>query len=138
MQSLLRRRGVRQFVKFAIVGASSTVIDWGIFYLLDFTLGVYYLTAKVLSFSIAVINSFIWNRHWTFRSTNPNKRQEFIKFLIIALVGLTINALIMYFSVTIYHTRKIVGLIFATGITTFWNFLVNKFWTFKDGPVKDK
>ncbi|MFA6492789.1 MAG: GtrA family protein [Patescibacteria group bacterium] len=131
MQNLLRRRFVRQFVKFGLVGVSSTIIDWGIFYFLNLTFGIYYLTAKVLSFSVAVINSFVWNRRWTFRSTDPNRNREFTKFLIIALVGLFINALIMYLAVSIFHTRKIVGLIFSTGIVTFWNFLANKFYTFK-------
>jgi putative flippase GtrA len=98
---------------------------------LNLTFGIYYLTAKVLSFSVAVINSFVWNRRWTFRSTDPNRNREFTKFLIIALVGLFINALIMYLAVSIFHTRKIVGLIFSTGIVTFWNFLANKFYTFK-------
>lgn len=132
MSALLKRRIFRQFVKFGLVGISSTIIDWGVFYLLNLIFGVYYLTAKVLSFSVAVINSFIWNRRWTFRSQNPNHSEEFVKFLIIALIGLSINALIMYLAVSIFHTRKIVGLVFATGITTFWNFLANKFYTFKN------
>lgn len=134
MENLIQRRGVRQFVKFGIVGLSSTIIDWGIFYLLNHYM-VYYLTAKVMSFSVAVINSFIWNRRWTFRSQDPNRNKEFIKFLLISLVGLTINALIMYVAVSVYGTRKIVGLIFATGITTSWNFLANKFYTFRKSQV---
>ena len=132
MKELLKRRGVRQFIKFGIVGASSAIIDWSIFYLLNLTFGVYYLIAKVLSFSVAVINSFIWNRRWTFRSQDPNRKKEFTKFLIIATVGLSINALIMYIVVSIYGQRKFVGLIFATGLVTFWNFLANKFYTFKN------
>lgn len=131
MKELIQRRGIRQFVKFGIVGISSTAIDWGIFYLLDYVFGIYYLTAKVLSFSVAVINSFFWNRRWTFRSTDPNHNKEFVKFLIISLVGLSVNALIMYLFVSIWHTRKIIGLIFASGIVTVWNFLANKYYTFR-------
>lgn len=131
MNDLFRRRVVRQFIKFALVGASSTIIDWGIFYLLNLIFGVYYLTAKVLSFAVAVVNSFIWNRRWTFRSTDSNRSKEFTKFLVIALVGLSLNALIMYLAISIFHTRKIVGLVLSTGVVTFWNFLANKFYTFK-------
>ena len=132
LRAAVGRRGVRQFIKFGIVGASSAIIDWSIFYLLNLTFGVYYLIAKVLSFSVAVINSFICNRRWTFRSQDPNRRKEFTKFLIIATVGLSINTLIMYIVVSVFGQRKIVGLIFATGIVTFWNFLANKFYTFKE------
>jgi len=133
--SLLHRRGVRQFVKFGIVGASSTVIDWGIFYVLYLIFGMYYLIDKIISFGFAVINSFIWNRKWTFRSNNPQKIREFVKFLIIAAIGLSLNALIMFIAVDGYNLRKIFGLMAATAIVTFWNFLANKYYTFKESQA---
>lgn len=131
MKALLRRRIFRQFVKFGIVGIFSTIIDWGIFYFLNYLLGIYYLIAKVLSFLVAVLNSYIWNRRWTFRSSEKRKMHEFIKFLIISLVGLSLNTWIMYTAVDGYHLRKIFGLMAATGFVTIWNFLANKFYTFK-------
>ena len=131
MSSIIQRRGVRQFIKFGLVGVLSTIIDWGIFYLLNLFFGVYYLLAKVISFSVAVINSYIWNRNWTFRSQDTGKTKEFTKFLIVALVGLGINVLIMFIVVDHLHWRKIFGLIFSTGFVTIWNFLANKFYTFK-------
>lgn len=132
---IIQRRGVRQFIKFGLVGLSSTAIDWSIFYLLNLTFGVYYLYAKVFSFAIAVINSFIWNRRWTFRSQDPNRSQEFGKFFAIALIGLSLNALIMFLAVEDLHWRKIFGLILATGIVTIWNFLANKFYTFRESQL---
>ena len=132
MNSLLARRGVRQFVKFALVGLSSTAIDWSIFYLLNSFFGLYYLIAKILSFSVAVINSYTWNRCWTFRSQNPYRTKEFSQFLTVALVGLSLNTFIMYLVVTVFGGRKIIGLILATGIVVFWDFLANKFYTFKE------
>jgi putative flippase GtrA len=129
--SILRRRGVRQFVKFGLVGLSSTVIDWGIYLILTRFLGVFYLMAKILSFSIAVINSYIWNRRWTFRSNDPAKLRQFIKFLTISLVGLVLNSLIMYLAVEHLKLADIYGLVLATAIVTIWNFLANKFYTFK-------
>ena len=128
---LLHRRGVRQFVKFGIVGASSTIIDWGIYLLLTRTFGLFYLMAKILSFSVAVLNSYIWNRRWTFRSNDPAKLRQFIKFLTISIVGVVLNALIMYLSVDYLYLNDIYGLVFATVIVMFWNFLANKFYTFR-------
>lgn len=131
MRNLLKRRIIRQFVKFGVVGASSTVIDWGIFYILIWTMPIYYLYAKVISFSFALLNSFIWNRRWTFRSKDSKRAKQFTKFLFIALIGLSLNTLIMYIVVNHLHHRKIIGLICATAIVTFWNFLANKLWVFK-------
>jgi len=130
--TIIHRRGVRQFVKFGIVGVSSTIIDWGIYLGLTRLLGFFYLDAKVISFLFSVINSYILNRSWTFRSTDPKKLHQFGKFLVVAAVGLGLNALIMYLVVSKLHLHDIIGLIFASAIVMFWNFLINKFWTFKE------
>ena len=133
--NIIHRRGVRQFIKFGLVGASSTIIDWGIYLVLTRFLGIYYIMAKILSFSIAVINSYIWNRRWTFRSNNPQKLREFIKFLIIAFVGVVLNSMIMYIVVDFVHLGDLYGLVFASGIVMFWNFLANKYYTFKESQA---
>ncbi len=135
MKYIPKRRGVRQFIKFALVGISSTVIDWGIYLVLTRFLGIYYLMAKILSFSIAVINSYIWNRRWTFRSNDPQKLREFIKFLIIAFVGVILNTLIMYIVVDFIRLSDIYGLFFASAIVMFWNFTANKYYTFKESQA---
>src|SRR5579872_297934 len=66
-QPLHERKSIRQFVKFCIVGASSTVISFTIFNMLlqkyDFPL----VPAVTVAFLVSVINGFLWNRHWTFK-----------------------------------------------------------------------
>lgn len=135
MQNIIERRGVRQFVKFGIVGVSSTAIDWIVYFLLTRSFGVFYLDAKVISFTISVINSYIWNRRWTFRSQDPAKLRQFSKFLVVAGVGLGLNTLIMYIVVSKLLLDDIIGLVAATAIVLIWNFLINKYWTFKEVAV---
>lgn len=133
MNKLFKRRGIRQFIKFGIVGISSTVIDWGIYLIVTRIFGIYYLMAKILSFGVAVLNSYIWNRRWTFRSDDPQKLRQFIKFLTISIVGLVLNSTIMFIAVDKLKYHDIIGLVLATGIVTIWNFLANKFYTFRSG-----
>jgi len=135
VKELLKRRVFRQFIKFGLVGVSSTVIDWGIYLILTRFAGIYYLMAKILSFSFAVINSYVWNRRWTFRSNDPQKLRQFIKFLIIALVGVVLNTLIMYIVVDYIHLNDLYGLVISSAIVMFWNFLANKFYTFRELQV---
>jgi len=130
--NLIHRRGVRQFVKFGIVGVTSTIIDWGIYLGLTRIFGLFYLMAKILSFSVAVLNSYIWNRRWTFRSNDPRKLKQFIKFLTISIVGLVLNSTIMFLAVDHLKLHDIWGLVLATAIVTIWNFLANKLYTFRE------
>ncbi len=135
MQNILNRRGVRQFIKFGIVGASSTAIDWAIYLGLTRFFGLFYLMAKILSFSLAVLNSYIWNRRWTFRSNDPRRLRQFIRFLTISIVGLVLNSTIMYIAVSQLKVHDIWGLALATAIVTIWNFLANKYYTFKESQI---
>lgn len=121
-----------QFIKFCLIGAMSFLIDAGIYLVLTRFLAVYYLLAKIISFILAAINSYFFNRSWTFRSKNPRIKQEFIKFLIVATIGLGLNSLIMFLTVSWLKLNDILGLIIATFIVMFWNFTANKIWTFKD------
>lgn len=130
--SFHQRRGVRQFIKFAIVGFSSTILDWGLYFILTRYFLLFYLSAKALSFVLGVINSYVWNRRWTFRSKEPKKFHQFSKFLVVASVGLGINTLIMFIVVSQLHLSDIIGLLLSSIFVMSWNFLVNKFWTFRE------
>lgn len=125
-------KSFRQFIKFSLVGASGTIVDWVFYFVLTRWLGIFYLIAKTLSFVIAAINNYVWNRIWTFRSKEKNITGEFAKFFLVSLVGLGLNVLIMYLAVDKLAISDLWGLVLATAVVTFWNFLANKFWTFKN------
>lgn len=137
LKTLLKREGVRQFIKFAIVGLINTLVDWVVFSVLKIPfrasgqLGKQY--AKAGSFVISASSSFFMNRAWTFRSQNKKIQEEGLKFLLVSLIGLAINNLVFYLvtSSSGLHLYDISGLIIATASATFWNFFANKLWTFK-------
>jgi len=136
----LRQKTLRQFVKFGIVGAINSLVDWGIFYLLKIVLpGVFTSLnlqtikqiAKAISFTVSAISSYIMNRKWTFRSTRSGVGREAVKFLVVATGGFLINNVTFYLVTARAGWRDIFGLIIATAAATFWNFILNKKWTFK-------
>jgi dolichol-phosphate mannosyltransferase len=129
---LLRQRVVRQFIKFGIVGFMSFAIDAGLYLLLTRALGTFYIYAKITSFCIAATNSYILNRRWTFRSTSPDRLRQFAQFLVVATTGAGMNAGIMYLLHGRLRIHDLYAFVVAVGVVMFWNFLVNRAWTF--GP----
>lgn len=125
---------VRQFYKFSVIGVSNTIIDFSLYYVLTrtiFTFSFGYLFANVISFSVAVTNSYVWNRMWTFRSTNSNKILEYTKFYFVNLSGLLLSTGLLFIFVHFVHLHDTVGKLLAIILVLFWNFLINKVWVFK-------
>lgn len=131
LQLAWQREGLRQFVKFAAVGLINTVVDWSIYFVLNRLLALPKLPSKLGSFVVAAANSYYLNRTWTFRSTNKAVAKEFTKFILVATTGAVLNAGIFWLIVIQGGAADIVGLFFATGLVTVWNFIINKYWTFK-------
>ncbi|MDD5431104.1 MAG: GtrA family protein [Candidatus Pacebacteria bacterium] len=140
----LRWPVVLQFVRFGIVGGFNTLFDLGILnlliYLTDIDAGIYYSVFKAISFCIAVINSYIWNKFWTFKTAGePVRAGEAIKFFAVYLVGFGINVSVASILVNFIGAPegidgKIwanIGALTASFTGLFWNFLGTKFIVFK-------
>ena len=129
------KKSYRQFIKFAIVGAINTLVDWAVYFLVVFAFKVdtqmIKQFAKVISFIVSAISSYGMNRIWTFRSRNKKIIKEATRFFMVAIGGLLINSTVFYLATRHGQLRDVFGLILATAAATFWNFLFNKRWTFR-------
>jgi len=134
LQRLRERRGVRQFVKFGIVGASGFIVNLVIFTLLQRVVpdhaaaGPYYAIYSIAFLGGGVSNYFL-NRRWTFRSTGHAGREavQFLGVSVLALVvGLIVSALA---APALGHGHKLWFVATLSGIVV--NFFVNKYWTFR-------
>lgn len=97
---------IYQLAKFILVGGLNFLIDMGVLNFLIFSTGVSTgITQsgfKSLSFLVAVTNSYVWNRHWTFKNeAQESISQEFFQFFIITVIGFSINVGIDYILVNI-------------------------------------
>ncbi len=132
---MLRRQGARQLIKFSIVGVINAGVDWGVFYLILLVTGwqiqPFKQAAKALSFVVSASSSYGANRLWTFRSKNPAIGRQLLQFIGVALVGLLINNTAFFVASAVFDWRDITGLVTATALSAFWNFSLNKYWTFR-------
>jgi putative flippase GtrA len=132
--SFAGRRGVRQFVKFGIVGASGFIVNLIVFTVLQrldpfHNQTLHYNVLYSISFLAGGVSNYWLNRIWTFRSTGHAVREgaQFLTVSVIALiVGLIISALVAPW---LGHGHRTWFLGTVAGI--FVNFFVNKYWTFK-------
>jgi putative flippase GtrA len=82
-----------ELIKFAIVGATTFIIDSAIFYTLKLTvLEPKPVTAKIIAGIVAVIASYILNREWSFRDRGGRERHhEALLFFGVSGVGVVLS-----------------------------------------------
>lgn len=132
-EGFFQRQIVRQFVKFCVVGGTSTVIDVGLHFVLMFfvkvngvplgeVLGNWLVhnfpalyphvetisdpavpVLKVPTASLAILNAFYWNRRWTFRITDKIDQSTQLRKFIVI---------------------SVIGMILNTVLTTVFNSII--------------
>ncbi len=120
------------FLKYAFVGCLGTAIDLGSLYVFVDRLHIPMLVSAALSFLLAVINNFTLNKLWTFGNKSRNIRKQFIKFLIVSTIGLMLTEICMAFFVYALKIWYMASKLITSGLVLTWNFLANRYWTFKD------
>lgn len=82
-----------ELIKFAIVGATTFIIDSAIFFTLKLTiLEPKPVTAKIIAGIVAVIASYILNREWSFRDRGGRERHhEALLFFGVSGVGVLLS-----------------------------------------------
>lgn len=126
------QKTVIQAFKYAAVGISNTLIDAVAYLALTRWLWLESLPvqAKGIAYTIGMINSFYWNRTWTFKSRS-NPWQAALLFTLTHIVALGINAGVMYLGLEMFNFSEITSLILATAASFIWNFILNKLVVFK-------
>jgi len=134
----------KQIFRFFVVGVINTGIDFLILniemFLTKITSGPGMIVQNAISFGLATINSYYLNKYWTFDYKDKKKEGvKFAQFLIVSLIGISINTAIVYLFTTLVSPMfgmgnqlwANIGKILATGISLVWNFLGYKFIVFK-------
>lgn len=133
MVDMLTREVAWKFVKFGVVGVSGVVVDFGFTYISKEWLKIQKYVANAIGFTIAASSNYFLNRIWTFHSNNPQIAVEYGQFLFVSLIGLVINTLVLWFLVSRIKFNFYFAKLFAIGVVTIWNFVVNLNYTFAIG-----
>ncbi len=130
----MQRKIAGEFVRFAVVGAVNTVLDFSLYYILTrsiFFFRAHLVLAAAISFCAAVASSFVLNTFWTFRKDSEGWHRRSTKFFVVAVAGLAWNSIILY-GLTHVGMHDLLAKLAATAAVMLWNFTLQKMWTFRD------
>ncbi|MGD2049422.1 MAG: GtrA family protein [Chloroflexota bacterium] len=149
-----------RFAKFLVVGTVGFILDFGTLTFLvevvdlptlvaentQFTETVGLILANTISFSLAVLSNFTFNRYWTYpESRGKRKRVQLPQFTVVSIIGLILNNTILALTTPIFNwliatitflQGNVQGYmpakILATVVVLFWNFFINRYWTYSN------
>lgn len=133
---------IAQFVRYAIVGVMNTTLTLVVIFLCKSVLNINPYVSNAVGYVVGLINSFIWNRRWVFRSSGKLSHQAIhfltgfavcyaIQFAVVWLLNQssfgTLTFVIMGFTLSGYGLATLIG-----NVTyTLANFAYNRMLTFK-------
>ncbi|HYU65014.1 MAG TPA: GtrA family protein [Candidatus Paceibacterota bacterium] len=132
-----------RFGRFVAIGFTNTAVDFGVLYLLIAkygpATGIVFSSYKAISFTVATVHSYLWNKYWTFDSGKTSGGgHEFLKFLSVTVVSLVINVviatLVLETGVSLGHDPKLwagIAAIAGSAAALIFSFLGFKIIVFK-------
>lgn len=153
---LIQAFDLKKFVKFGLIGVLNTLVDFGVYYVMDrwvigegpalallgttFTIGPY--ISNAVAYVVANIHSFVWNKFWTFQKRDRITKGEAGRYLATSAGYLLISTVSLALFIQALSLPVLAGLVPegwvnmlakvpTACITIFYNYLMNKFWVFK-------
>ncbi len=114
--------------KFLLLGLTTTAIDY-IVYLIAIMLGVDYVIAIVLGYSLGLLANYMIGRRYIFTSGVKLKssKHEFIAIVAIAVMGALLNIVIVkMLSYSLFTLDPLYSRVIAIGVVFFWNYFARK------------
>lgn len=120
----------RNLILYGVIGSFTAFLDFIVYTMLTSGLEVYYLIANCISVVIGITTSFILNRYYNFK-VKDKPLIRFFSFFAVGVLGMILSNFILYVSVEEYGFSKIVSKLLSIIIVVFFQFLLNKFVTFR-------
>ncbi|MBL8099047.1 MAG: GtrA family protein [Anaerolineales bacterium] len=143
------RKEQKRFVKFALVGALGAIIDFVVMNMLAHWASLPLVFAGTISFMVAVINNFTWNRFWTYPESRSRPLfNQLGMFFVVNAAGVAIRIPTLHyleppvlkFVQNTFHLTYISAEVYArnltlaaaVGVVMLWNYFINRYWTYND------
>lgn len=120
-------------LRFALVGCLNAALDLAVFAALFYLAAWPALAAHAAGFGVAVVNSYLLNKRWTFRdrSRAAEAWRRGVLFFLVALGGLGLSSLAIWLAMA--WIPALAAKVLAIGVTFVWNYVVSRRVVFRTG-----
>lgn len=123
-------------VKYLFVGGAAAFVDISLFAVFAKVLQFNYLIVGIYTFLIATAVNYHLSIRYVFESNimHTRKKEIFLVYLVSG-IGLVFNLTVLYLTIDLWNFEMMLGKLLASGSVFFWNYLIRKYFIFKDISV---
>ena len=131
IRKLKDNKKLLQLIRFVATGFLGLIIDFSITWLFKDYFHINKYLANGLGFSFAVVNNYGINKIWTFKDKEKAIAKQFLKFLLISIIGLFLNTLFLYIILQKMNLSFYISKFLVVILVFIWNYTLNSVITFK-------
>ena len=123
-----------ELVMYIIVGVCTMIVSLASYYILANPLGIYYQTANIISWVLAVAFAYVTNKKFVFQSRYSGlsgTAKEMASFVSSRIASLLAEVISMYFFVQICQIDDNIVKLMNQVLVTVLNYIFSKFWVFR-------
>ena len=128
-------RETERFIKFCMVGASGILVNMGVYWLLTRPGSITDVIAEPISIEVSILTNFTLNEIWTFSDRRiggvRSTLLRTLKFNLVCGIGAVINFSVFYSLTRVMDLFDMIALLIAIIVAVMFNFIFNKWWTWK-------
>lgn len=129
---MLRISESKRLAKYALVGGLNTGVDFAVFCMLVYGVGMISLWAQVISYTAGVANSYLLNRYWTFQVKGKMSVAELLRFMIINVISF-VAATAVLLGLEQWGISSAIAKIVSVASSLAVNYIGYRVWVFNKG-----
>lgn len=129
---MTNRSLMKKCARFIAVGAIGFAIDAGLLWTITTKENVNPYSARLISFSSALIITWILNSSFTFKTRKANKKKQFNSYIAVQAISFGLNYSMYSGIVWLNWSAPLVALVVAALVSMVFSFCAMNLWVFRD------
>jgi putative flippase GtrA len=100
-------------VRFSLVGSLNTVIDIALLNILVWMFpgknAFLMVTLNSIAYTVGALNSFFWNKFWTFRLRTDTTGNQVLRFILVTGLGIVCNSAFLWLITVLFTSLSLAG-----------------------------
>ncbi len=127
---MINRSLIDKALRFAIVGSLGFLTDAGLLWVATNKFGLDPYSARLVSFSTALLTTWLLNSQFTFKSPKRRTKSQFTGYVVVQVTSFFLNYALYSLLVWQGVATPLVSLFFAAIISMFYSFTAVNIWVF--------